>query len=228
MKGESKKNFKGLFSPIEIISTNHLLRTEHNECKVRMTRIYYSQWFKYIYVILAVLAAFCIVYTSINWAEQEIDGWFIGIQASLLVLVVLEILYRVLMLGSTLFFQEKVNIIDSFLSFTSWIIALVSSSLHDKVGYSLQIISMTILSLRYLVTYIRVIKYVKSTKNTEISIIDLNDVSEVEENQPNTEMRVKRAMLPNTNQQEASQTFGNGIKFMPVSSNKSEMSIEEQ
>lgn len=63
-------------------------------------------------------------------------------------------------------------------------------------------------------------------KNTEISIIDLNDISEIDENQANTEMRVPHSKVPNDHQ-EASQTFGNLMKFMPVSSDKSEFSIEE-
>ena len=54
-------NQEGLFTPVDVISRNRLLKIEQNECGIRMTRIYYSRAFKWFYGSMIGISIICII-----------------------------------------------------------------------------------------------------------------------------------------------------------------------
>ena len=112
----ANKSFQGLFSPLEVVSTNALLKIQQDQCKVNLSRIYYSVIFKIFYLSLVALSLICI---GITLLENIPSGIVFLIELTVTLMLIFDTVFRGFMLGWLLFIKQFWNILDLLVNILS-------------------------------------------------------------------------------------------------------------
>lgn len=186
----ASKGFQGLYSPNDVVSTNNLLRIEQDQCKIKMTRLYYSSIFKAFYSLLIILSALCILVNLLQFYEHS--KLVVSIEVFLTILLAFEVLYRMYMLGFRVFFEHKWNILDVFVVFFSVLLLWVGIELGGGVGDIDTVTAVLFIIGRNFIMAYRLVSFIKKKKDQEVQIIDLNDMSEMDEDEKGKEKKFKK------------------------------------
>jgi hypothetical protein len=173
------KSFQGLFSPVEVVSTNNLLRIEQDQCKIQMTRIYYSGLFKGYYFAMILLSVVCILTTILQMFRHS--KLMIGLECIVTLMLIFEILYRIYMQTWRVFFEQKWNFADVFVVVLSIVLLWIGVRIGGGIGEIDLVSAVLIIITRSFVMIFRLVSSIKKKKDQEIQIIDLNDISEADD-----------------------------------------------
>lgn len=172
----ASKSFKGLFTPVEVVSTNNLLRIEQDQCKLQMSRIYYSNIFKIFYFAMIIISIVCI---GVSLFQLYNTSLFLHIiEALVTVLLIFETIYRCIMQGWKNYFEQKWNLVDIGVIIASIGLLWVGVKIGGGIGEIDSVTAVIIIITRTLVQFLRLISSIKKKKEQDVQIIDLNDISE--------------------------------------------------
>ncbi|OMJ74676.1 hypothetical protein SteCoe_26355 [Stentor coeruleus] len=172
----ASKSFHGLFTPVEVVSTNNLLRIEQDKCKLQMTRIYYSNLFKIFYFVVIIISIVCI---GVSLFQLYNTSLFLHtIEALVTVLLIFETIYRCIMQGWKNYLEQKWNLVDIGVIIASISLLWVGVKIGGGVGEIDSVTAIIMIVTRTLVQCLRLISSIKKKKEQDVQIIDLNDISE--------------------------------------------------
>lgn len=175
----ASKGFQGLHSPNDVVSTNNLLRIEQDQCKIKMTRLYYSSIFKAFYCGLIILSTVCIAVSLIQFYQNS--KFLLMTEAFLTIMLAFEIFYRMYMQSCRIYLEQKWNILDIIIVIFSILLLWVGIDIGGGVGEIDTVTAVLIIITRSLVMVFRLISSIKKKKDQEVQIIDLNDMSEMDD-----------------------------------------------
>ena len=175
----ASKSFQGLFSPVEVVSTNNLLRIEQDQCKIKMTRVYYSGFFKGYYFGMIFLSVLCILITLFQLYQHS--KLLLSLECSVTTMLIFEIFYRIYMQTWRVFFEQKWNLVDVLIVVLSVILLWVGVEVGSGVGEIDMVSAVLIIMTRSFVMIFRLVSSIKKKQDQEVQIIDLNDISEADE-----------------------------------------------
>lgn len=193
----ANKSVHGLFSPLEVVSTNNLLKIQQDQCKIRMSRIYYSSIFKIYYLSLIVLCGICIFLTLFDFYQNTSILFLLEVLAS--ALLVSECIYRGFMQGWNIYIKRVSNAVDLIITVVSIVMIWIGYQIGGGIGEIDEVTAIVILIVRCGIQLIRLVRALKRRKDQEIQIIDLNGISEGEEMPQHTEKNL-RAPRPSDKQ----------------------------
>lgn len=185
----ANKSFQGLFSPLEVVSTNKLLTIEQDQCKITMSRIYYSSIFKIYYISLIILCSACIFLTLLDFYEDSKILFLLEVVVC--ILLVFECIFRGFMQGWELFIKKLANAVDLIVTLVSIILLWLSYNIGGGIGEIDEIIAITVVVVRCGIQFLRLVRAVKRRREQDIQIIDLNGISESDEAPQHTEKNLK-------------------------------------
>jgi hypothetical protein len=172
---------RGLFNPLDVISTNHLLRTQQNECQVWMKRIYFSNECRYYYLTLISLTSVCIVWSLLNLWEFPEEPWFQTLEIFLSFMMFAELVWKAIMQGWGQLLAEWENVFDFMVmmgSVGTLGVAVISAGYFEEAE---GLMGLGGIAFRNIMMYMRLIVYLKNQGKTDVTIIDLNDMSQISE-----------------------------------------------
>lgn len=171
----------GLTGPSEVFSASHLLRTQQDECKLWMNRLYFSKYTKIFYVTLMVLCLLSIVWSLIHAGKFPNETWYIVLEVALSFMILCEVLLRIYLQGCTMFWRSYSNIFDivvTILSIFAIVMALSYKELMEDVeGIAAQVV----MAIRLTVQYLRLILLIKNQKKAQVEVLQMIDFSKLAE-----------------------------------------------
>lgn len=171
----------GLTGPSEVYSAGHLLRTQQDECKLWMNRLYFSKYTKIFYVILMILCFLSILWSVIHVGKFPNEPWYIALEVTLSVLVLCEVLLRVYLQGCTLFWRAYSNIFDVLVMVLS-IFAIVMALSYDQLLEDVEgIAAQVVMAIRLIVQYLRLILLIKNQRKAQVEVLQMIDFSKLAE-----------------------------------------------
>jgi hypothetical protein len=171
----------GLTGPSEVYSAGHLLRTQQDECKLWMNRLYFSKYTKIFYVILMILCLLSILWSVIHAGKFPNQAWYIALEVTLSVLVLCEVLLRVYLQGCTLFWRAYSNIFDVLVMVLS-IFAIVMALSYDQLLEDVEgIAAQVVMAIRLIVQYLRLILLIKNQRKAQVEVLQMIDFSKLAE-----------------------------------------------
>ena len=173
------QKFQGLFSPLEVVSTNNLLRIEQDRCQTAMTKIYYSDFFKVFYVVLLSLSATCLAATVLELFFQSVLT--LALEITVTTLLVFDTAYRIIMQGCRSFFKHTFNVFDIFIIAASLALLWAGAKIEGGVGRVNTFSAALVIGVRSLVQFIRLVININRKKAQNVQMIDLNDMSEADD-----------------------------------------------
>ena len=106
----AEKSFQGLFSPLEVVSTSALMKIQQDQCKIKMSRLYYSSVFKIYYLVLIALSLLCIAGNFLH--SYYTSSIVFLLEITITVVLFVEVIYRGFMQGWSLYLKQFWNIVD--------------------------------------------------------------------------------------------------------------------
>jgi hypothetical protein len=171
----ANKSFHGLFAPVEVVSTNNLLRIEQNQCTLKLTRIYYSNIFKSFYFLIIFFSLLCIFSTIFQFYDRS--SVMLAVEAFITFLLLFEMVYRVLMQGFKDYIGQWWNVVDVLIIIASVVLLWVGVELGGGVGEIDAVTGVFLIITRSLVQFLRLASSLRKKKGQDVQIIDLNDIS---------------------------------------------------
>jgi Ion transport protein len=195
----ANKSFQGLFSPLEVVSANNLMKIEQNQCRIKMSRLYYSSVFKIFYMVLIALSIIAIGLTLLEIIVKL--SVLLLIEVTLTIMLVFETFFRGFMQGWKDYFKQKFNIIDSVVNFFSICLFWIGYHLGGVLGEIDSIVAIVAIIVRASFLFFRLILAIRRKKEQDVQIIDLNGISESDEVPQQTEkiMKLKKDGIIKTN-----------------------------
>lgn len=190
----ANKSFQGLFSPLEVVSTNNLLKIQQDQCKIKMSRIYYSSIFKIYYLSLIALSMICIGLSLLKPYFEWSLLFFLDITITFLLF--LETIYRGFMQGWSLYIRKVWNLIDNICIFVSVVLLWIGYDTAGGIGEINFISASTAIIIRCFVQFIRLALAIKRKGEQDIQVIDLNGISEADELPQHTDKNLKPEKKP--------------------------------
>ena len=185
----ANKTFQGLFSPLEVVSTNNLLKIQQDQCKIKMSRIYYSSIFKVFYSSLIGLSLISIFLSFLRfYAENKL---VIIMEVTITMMLILETLYRGFMQGWNEYMKQIWNIVDVLVTITSISLIWIGNSIGGGIGQVDTLSAITAIIVRCAIQFVRLILAIRKKSDQDIQIIDLNGISEGDEVPQHTEKNLK-------------------------------------
>jgi hypothetical protein len=185
----SNKSFQGLFSPLEVVSTNNLLKIQQDQCKLKMSRIYYSSLFKVFYSCLIGLSLISMFLSFVQFYSDH--KMIFLLEVTVTMLLVFEAVYRGFMQGWNEYVRQVWNIVDVFVTIASIALLWVGHSIGGGVGRIDTLSATSAIVVRTAVQLVRLILALRKRSDQDIQIIDLNGISEGDEIPQHTEKQLK-------------------------------------
>ena len=162
-----------LFSPVDVLGTNYLLKADQNERKVQMSRIYFSTAYRFLYLLAIFLSLVCAVWILLQLTFVRI--WMLaGIEGLIICMLIGDVLWVLGTQGAGAFFREWKNIADSIVTAAAvclLILGLLEDwELEELAGLSLSVIKCCI-------QYWRLRILLKGMHTSSMSVIDLDEMS---------------------------------------------------
>ena len=173
------KNFQGLFSPLEVVSTNNLLRIQQDQCKIQMTRVYYSIVFKLFYSAVIFFSVLCIGITVLELIYTT--QLLLIVEGVVTVMLVFETVYRGIMQGWRNYVGQRWNLLDIIIVLSSIALLWLGIETGGGIGEIDTVSAVTIIVLRSIIQFIRLLSLIRKKQGQDVQIIDLNDMSEADE-----------------------------------------------
>jgi hypothetical protein len=181
----ANKSFQGLFSPLEVVSTNNLLKIQQDQCKIVMSRLYFSNVFKIYYISLIVLLITVISLLLIHIPTTSKLIFLLEIIITCCLFV--ETLFKGFMQGWLNYFKQFWNILDSLVTVGSIILLWIGADISQGIGAIDDISASLAIIIRCGIQLFRLIMVIKRKGEQDVQIIDLNGISEGDEAPQNTE-----------------------------------------
>ena len=197
----ANKSFQGLFSPLEVVSTNALLKIQQDQCKVNLSRIYYSVIFKIFYLSLVALSLICI---GITLLENIPSGIVFLIELTVTLMLIFDTVFRGFMLGWLLFIKQFWNILDLLVNILSICLFWIGFETKGGIGEIDSITAILIIIVRTAFQFSRLVLTLRKKKEQDIQIIDLNGISEGDEVHQHTDKNFK---IPNVAENRKKKSF---------------------
>lgn len=172
------KEPSSLRMPVELAGTTFLLKVDHNECRIQMSRIYYSVYYRAFYIFIIVLALGCLLWMIVNYASFPNDWWFYSAEFLISFLISGDLFWRGYITGFCAFLAERENQLDCFVSLLCAAMIVFGMLLHGVLQELDEDTALVMAVSRTCVQAVRILILLKNMKNTETSIIELDDISE--------------------------------------------------
>ena len=185
----ANKSFQGLFSPLEVVSTNNLLKIQQDQCKIVMSRLYFSNVFKIYYILL--MALLLIVISLLLIHIPTTSKLIFLFEIIITCCLVLETLFKGFMQGWLNYIKQFWNILDSLVTIGSIILLWIGADVSQGIGAIDDISASLAIIIRCGIQLFRLVMVIKRKGEQDVQIIDLNGISEGDEAPQNTEKNFK-------------------------------------
>ena len=190
----ANKSFQGLFSPLEVVSTNNLLKIQQDQCKISMSRIYYSNVFKVYYGSLIALQCLLIMMMMIRIPHTNALIFIFEVLIS--TLLVIEMLFKGFMQGWGFYFKQIWNLVDGLVVVGSICLIWIGIGIGNGVGEIDDISAGVVIIVRSAVQVFRLVMVIRRKGEQDVQIIDLNGMSEGDDAPQHTEKNFRPNKQP--------------------------------
>lgn len=201
----ANKSFQGLFSPLEVVSTNNLLKIQQDQCKIVMSRLYFSNVFKIYYISLIVLLV--IVISLLLFHIPTTNRLIFLLEIIITCLLIIEALYKGFMQGWVLYIKQIWNILDFLVIIGSIVLLWIGADIDQGIGAIDDVSASLIIIVRCGIQLFRLFMVIKKKGEQDVQIIDLNGISEGDEAPQNTEKNFKPQKSTVINKKENEKNF---------------------
>jgi hypothetical protein len=185
----ANRSFQGLFSPLEVVSTNNLLKIQQDQCKISMSRLYYSNVFKIYYGSLIALQ--CLLISMMLMRIPHLVKLVFIFEVLITVLLLSEMVFKGFMQGWGFYFKQVWNLIDGLVVVGSICLLWIGFEMGKGLGEIDDISAGIIIIVRSSVQVCRLIMVIRRKGEQEVQIIDLNGISEADDAPQQTEKNFK-------------------------------------
>lgn len=205
----ANKSFQGLFSPLEVVSTNNLLKIQQDQCKIAMSRLYFSNVFKIYYISLMVLLV--IMISLLLFHIPATNKLVFLLEIVITCLLIIEFLYKGFMQGWLFYIKQVWNILDFLVIIGSIVLLWIGADIEQGIGAIDDISASLMIIVRCGIQLFRLVMVIRKKGEQDVQIIDLNGISEGDEAPQNTEKNFKPQKKTAINKKENEKHFDDSV-----------------
>ncbi|CAG9333271.1 unnamed protein product [Blepharisma stoltei] len=186
----------GLYSPSDVLSTNQLLKTRQNHCKLCMNRAYFSKYTRVGYIIVIILCAIGIVWTLLSHGQFPDNMWFWLLEGLVTVLIAFEVCVRMYIQNCHAYWKSLSNIFDLIVVIVCIVaisIGLWDSDIDEDIG---GITGEVLMILRTILQFLRVIVFLKNQQKAQLTALKMIDFSQLAEAKDNSHIKLNENNKP--------------------------------